>query len=848
MKKQKAALLFLLLFLLILPITLSLALNEVRTQSKAASEQVIRNKSGDQWADLVLGKIDFNQAGPLEVVPFKVNNPGGTIVDASVTPNRIYVYDGANSRILGYASIGKCEKNDAIACTVNADCKLVGGLCKGTVNKEADIVLGQPSGWGYSGCNNDANMVNYPKRSPAGANTLCSIPESQTSFLEGGSFASMDVDKEGNLYVPDFTNSRVLKFNKPFETDTVADEVWGQENFSGNLCNLTDDDLGLGPIPNPTNKSLCMGRNNSYQVSFTAGVDVDQQGNLWVADSSNHRVLRFPKIDGKISKTADLVLGQPDFTTREPTQLNQPAAVRVDANNQVYVSDYGHNRVVVYQPNVNALNDFTVFGSNFSYPTGIEFDPTGDGIWISDFGNNMLELWDYEGGTVKKVLFKDTYQPNGICGPVTPNVVCRNPQDDGTCNYNICGARGSIGLSQNGSKTGDTTVFINSSVSFMQDTWRFSGPIPTPETGLVYSADARLHYPPDGYNLLSSKGLFSPRSMEIAGDQFIVSDGYRVLFWNNYNDLTNGKAADGVVVTTSFSEKSSVPVQRISADKRGHLYVTRETAIDVYALPLKNGDQPLRPKIFSADKSIPVLGPQKSISWNDKQTIWDIAADPKGNYLWVAQYQQRNLRMHRVFRIKNPLSKTPVVDVILGHSSEQETNCNRYTGEDYDEAYSMAKPNTLCFPSAVTLDKSGNVWVSDSGLEFHGNNRLLKFDAKLFSDFKTSRNAIFGPNATFVSAAIPAWKPAFDSKNRMALGCNSIVDIKCRFPGLYVNYTEIEKMDQPSFRLKDYFSHGYASLFDENDNLYIADWNRGRILKYLQPFPSFVQVKDSRSR
>ena len=35
------------------------------------------------------------------VVPFKVNNPTGVVVDRSVDPGRAYVWDSGNSRILG---------------------------------------------------------------------------------------------------------------------------------------------------------------------------------------------------------------------------------------------------------------------------------------------------------------------------------------------------------------------------------------------------------------------------------------------------------------------------------------------------------------------------------------------------------------------------------------------------------------------------------------------------------------------------------------------------------------------------------------------------------------------------
>ena len=85
----------------------------------------------------------------------------------------------------------------------------------------------------------------------------------------------------------------------------MADEVWGQSDFSGNLCNQ-----GAAA---PTASTLCF----TVGTFSAGGVALDATGNLWVADNGNNRVLRFPKnlITGVIAKTADLVLGQPDFVS-----------------------------------------------------------------------------------------------------------------------------------------------------------------------------------------------------------------------------------------------------------------------------------------------------------------------------------------------------------------------------------------------------------------------------------------------------------------------------------------------------------------------------------------------------
>lgn len=805
----------------------SIASKAAAPTRKIVQAALSHGRPGDWVSDVVLGHVNFNQAGPNQVVPYKVFNPGGVVVDRNRRPNTVYVYDGGNSRILVYTSLGTCTNDASKTCTTNSDCPT--STCTPTINKPADFFIGQPSGIGYSACNQDSNMQNYPYRSPATASTMCTMPEALNSLSEGGSFASMAVDSQHNFYVTDFYNNRVLKFLDPVTTDRIADVVWGQAGFSGNRCNLVDSDLATGDAPAPTASSLCMGRNGQFQISFMAGVDIDPQGNLWVADSSNHRVLRFP-VDGigTIAKTADLVLGQPTFTTRVAgsalTNMNQPALVRVHPQSgEVYVADYANHRILVFTPPfANGMNASRTFGSGLKYPAGLEFDPSGNGIWISDYGNFMLERWNATGSAVINVLFKDSYQPNGACGPMNLNVTCINPRPDGSCWYNMCGALGSIGIDS------DSNLLVSSS-SFNQDVWRFRAPIPTPVTGRVISADHRLFAPPEGSNLFSRYGMFSPRGIVVSDNQLIVSDGYRLLFWNDPINVTNGKPADGYAGVSSFQNKDIWSIDRIAADNNHRLWVVHNSNIDVYALPLTSGAKPIKTAI-SYTTGLPVLG-GGTVTWPFGNQFWGIDVDPSGNYLWLTQVEPYN----RVLRVRNPFTN-PMVDVILGQINTTDTACNRNL--------SSAQLDTVCYPGAVTLDRQGNVWVSDHSLEFHGNNRLLFFDKSLF--FSITNTARFAPPATFASPTVYAWEPAFSSDNTMVVGYNG--QLTLGFPGVYRNPIQTLRTSvTPDTKLLDYFSHGYSAAFDDLDNLYIADLNRGRVLVYKTPLANYCAGADGTS-
>jgi len=355
------------------------------TPTPEPTREPTRGVVGDLWADVIIGQRDFSEFTPYEVVPYKVFNPGGVTVDRTMSPGRAYVWDSGNSRILGI-DLATCYAS-ASPCT-------------------ADIVIGQPSASDYSACNGDSGFQHYPNRASASAATLCGIPEDTLSILENKSFVTMAVDEQGNLYVPDHHNHRVLKYISPFTTDTMADEVWGQADFSGNLCNWG--------ASSPTASSLCFFSGFHGEGS---GVELDSDGNLWVVDTGNNRIVRFPRNEatGVISKTADLVLGQSDFVSSSPgttlSRLNSPSGLRFDSNGQLYVPDTSNDRILVFTPPFSSgMSAASTFGSQFHDPLGLEMDLFEEGVWVYDRGNSMIELWDWDGVTVKKVLGKDTYR------------------------------------------------------------------------------------------------------------------------------------------------------------------------------------------------------------------------------------------------------------------------------------------------------------------------------------------------------------------------------------------------------------------------------------------------------
>ncbi len=773
-----------------------------------APESPIRGLPGDWWADVILGHPEFSEITPNEVTGFRVFNVGGVLVDRSTHPNRVYVHDGGNSRVLGLSHLGLCALGSAPGqpCTADSDCP--GGACAIEAPVEADLVIGQPSLQGSSACNGDGNFQNYPLRAPASASTLCTLPVDQISTLEGGAFGNMAVDAQGNLYVPDWWNHRVLRYDRPFETDTVADAVWGQPNFSGQSCNE-----GRG-LESPSISSLCLA--SPYNEGFVGGVAVDHAGNLWVTDNQNCRVLRFPAGEprGVAGDTADMVLGQPDFTSwgcgSEPDRMFAPAAVRVDATGSVYVADSLNNRVLIFDPPLSSgMAASRLLGANLRFPTGLEWNPAG-GIWVNDTGNHQVLL--FQEGVVTRVLLKDVPTYDGNCGGAFS---CA-----GGWYCAMCDSRGSIGIDVDGN-----VILADSDGT--QDVWRFPAPIPEPTPGVAHAADVRLFAPVlwGVHNHLGAGGLYSPRGVEVSDGQLIVTDHGRMLFWDTADLSANGQAAQGCAGTPDCAALAAQPYGRLQADAGRHLWVVYGPEIHLHMLPLLPGNRPVQ--ILASP--LPAQG-GGSFSWTSAINVGDVAVTGDGGQLWIA-----DPGANRVFRISHPLSN-PIVDVVLGQANLAGDLCNR--GQPAPAA------DTLCTPGAVALDPWGNLYVSDHALEISGNHRLLEYDASLFpvepatTLFSVAATRVFGTGGRFdvpgcTDGTDPLCEPldlAFDSRGRMVVGLNGYSGL--RFPLVYDNPLA---NPLPAAVVKDYGSMPYAAAFDESDNLYLADLNRHRVLVYWQP-------------
>ncbi|MFG3551813.1 hypothetical protein [Streptomyces sp. NPDC047725] len=182
------------------------------------------------------------------------------------------------------------------------------------------------------------------------------------------------VDGAGNLYIADTHNHRVRKVTPNGNITTVAGN--GQAGF------VSDG----GPAV-------------ATNLHYPIGVAVDREGNLYIADYSNHRVRKVAP-DGIITTVAGN--GQAGFVSdggpAVATKLKHPWGVAVDEEGNLYISDRYNHRVRKVAPNGvittvagNGVSGYVADGgpavaTSLHYPAGVAVDGEGN-LYIGD-GNN----------------------------------------------------------------------------------------------------------------------------------------------------------------------------------------------------------------------------------------------------------------------------------------------------------------------------------------------------------------------------------------------------------------------------------------------------------------------------
>jgi len=204
------------------------------------------------------------------------------------------------------------------------------------------------------------------------------------------------VDSAGNIFIADSSDNRIRRVDhaSPFTITTFA---------------------GTGkPCPDPTTSCGDDGPATSAKLNFPEGVAVDAAGNVYIADTKDHRI-RYVDPKGNIHRFAgnggaclDSTQKCGDTGLAINANLRLPQSVAADASGNFYIADAGDHKIrfvdttgTISTVVGNGVQGFSGDGGNataaeLDLPGGIYLDSAGN-IIISDTGNQRIRQVDSTG-------------------------------------------------------------------------------------------------------------------------------------------------------------------------------------------------------------------------------------------------------------------------------------------------------------------------------------------------------------------------------------------------------------------------------------------------------------------
>jgi predicted membrane-bound mannosyltransferase/sugar lactone lactonase YvrE len=170
---------------------------------------------------------------------------------------------------------------------------------------------------------------------------------------------------DGNLYVVDQGQDRVVVFDQSGQ----ALEQIGADDFTYTTQDGTLDHSAWG-------------------------VGVGPDGAVYVADTWNHRVVKY--MNGQ--RTASFgQFGNPSSSDQDLSMLFGPRDIAVGPDGNVLVTDTGNDRIIVLTPDlkpIRALGGSGVEAGKFDEPTSLAFDPDTGDLFVADEWNFRIQRFD----------------------------------------------------------------------------------------------------------------------------------------------------------------------------------------------------------------------------------------------------------------------------------------------------------------------------------------------------------------------------------------------------------------------------------------------------------------------
>ena len=141
------------------------------------------------------------------------------------------------------------------------------------------------------------------------------------------------------------------------------------------------------------------GTGTAATFSTTYAVVTDRSGNVYVADYNNNKIRKITPAGVVTTLAGSGTAGSADGTGTAATFFN-PAGIAIDAAGNLYVADYGNNKIRMLTPagvvttlagsGTAGSTDGSALTASFNGPMGIAVDNSGGDVFITDFTGNLV--------------------------------------------------------------------------------------------------------------------------------------------------------------------------------------------------------------------------------------------------------------------------------------------------------------------------------------------------------------------------------------------------------------------------------------------------------------------------
>jgi DNA-binding beta-propeller fold protein YncE len=231
--------------------------------------------------------------------------------------------------------------------------------------------------------------------------------------------AGVAVDGAGNVYVADYSDSAIYKWNK---ADNVVTSLVssGLDNPQGvavdGAGNVYIADTGNNAIKEWTVANSNVTTLVSSGLSYPVNLAVDGGDNIYIADTDDDAI--------KVWTAANS-----NLTTLVSLSGTSPEGVAVDgAGNVYYSSDYDLSPFAVWKWNVDT-GEASVLSASVGLPLGVAVDGSGN-VYVADFDDKAIVKWAAANSTLTNWISSGLSNETGVAVDSTGNIYVADERDN----------------------------------------------------------------------------------------------------------------------------------------------------------------------------------------------------------------------------------------------------------------------------------------------------------------------------------------------------------------------------------------------------------------------------------